>query len=188
MVVAAVLLLLMYGGVALGASGGEGGHGAEPKGWVKTDTYRVMNFAVLAIGLFLILKKPVKQALGDRISGIKEQLEDLEAKKSAAEKELAEYNEKLALLDKEAEDLITEYIKQGEDAKARILEEAAANAEKLEEQAKKNIEHEFNQAKVKLKKEIVEEALIKAETLIKEKISADDQEKLVDEYLEKVVA
>ena len=33
-----------------------------------------MNFSVLAIGLFLVLKKPVSQALGGRIQGIKEQL------------------------------------------------------------------------------------------------------------------
>ena len=35
---------------------------------------------------------------------------------------------------------------------------------------------------------MLEKALIKAEELIKEKIAAEDQDKLVDEYLEKVVA
>jgi len=34
----------------------------------------------------------------------------------------------------------------------------------------------------------VEKALAKAEVIIKEKINSEDQEKLVDEYLEKVVA
>ena len=42
-------------------------------------------------------------------SGIKEQLADLEERKEAAEKELAQYNEKLALLDKEAEKIIENY-------------------------------------------------------------------------------
>ena len=71
------------------ASGGEDGHGeAAPKGWVATDTYRIMNFSVLFIALFLLLKKPVSNALNARITGIKEQLEDLEAKKAEAEKQL----------------------------------------------------------------------------------------------------
>jgi phenylacetate-coenzyme A ligase PaaK-like adenylate-forming protein len=41
-------------------------------------------------------------------------------------------------------------VKQGEDAKVRILKEAEAAAEKLKEQASKNIEHEFLQAKAEL--------------------------------------
>ncbi|WP_319404842.1 ATP synthase F0 subunit B [uncultured Desulfosarcina sp.] len=184
----AVAALLLFGSaVAFATTGGEhSGEGA--KGWVATDTYRVMNFAVLAIGLFLVLKKPVSQALGGRIQGIKEQLAELEGKKKAAEAKLAEYDAKMAELDKEAETMLAEYVKQGEDAKARILKEAESAAEKLKEQATKNIEHEFLQAKAELKAVIVEKALAKAEAIIKEKINSDDQEKLVDEYLAKVVA
>jgi len=162
-----------------------GSHGSH---WAATDTYKVMNFAVLAIGLFLLLRKPVSQALNARIQGIKEQLEELESKKKAAEEELARYNEKLATLEGEAGEIVAEYVRQGEEARARILTEAESTAEKLEEQAKKNIEHEFNQAKARLQEEIIDKALLKAEEIIKSKISDDDQISLVDEYLDKVVA
>jgi F-type H+-transporting ATPase subunit b len=184
----ALAALFLFGGTVAFASSGGGHDAPAAKGWVATDTYRVMNFAVLAIGLFLVLKKPVSQALGGRIQGIKEQLEDLESKKKAAEAKLLEYDAKMAELDKEAEALLAEYVKQGEDAKVRILKEAEAAAEKLKEQASKNIEYEFLQAKAELKSEIVEKALAKAEAIIKEKINSEDQDKLVDEYLEKVVA
>jgi F-type H+-transporting ATPase subunit b len=184
--VGALLLLLSINLAA--ASSEEGEHGEAPKGWVATDTYRVMNFAVLAAALFFILRKPMSQALNGRIQGIKQQLEDLEHKKNAAEKSLAECNEKMALLNKEAERLVDDYIRQGEEAKARILKEAEASAEKLKEQARKNIEHEFEQAKSHLQAEIVEQALAKAEEMIAKKITDKDQTKLVDEYLEKVVA
>ncbi len=177
-------LFLLGAGVVFASSGGEGG----PKGWVATDTYRVMNFTVLFIGLFLVLKKPVSQALGGRIQGIRDQLSELEAKKNEAEATLSEYSKKLADMEKKAEAMMAEYIKQGEDAKSRILKEAESAAERLKEQAGRNIEHEFKQAKEKLQKEIVEKAMEKAEAMIKEKITADDQEKLVDEYLAKVVA
>lgn len=179
----AVLLFFCVGGIAYAAGGG-----GEPKGWVATDTYRVMNFAVLAIALFFILKKPVSQALNSRIDGIKEQLEELEAKKSAAEKELAEYNKKLSDLEQEAEKIVTEYARQGSEAKVRILKEAESAAEKLENQAKRAIEHEFEQAKLQLHEEIMEKALAKAENILKSQITGDDQDRLVDEYLEKVVA
>jgi F-type H+-transporting ATPase subunit b len=183
----AVLLLCSAGGVMASGGGGEGG-AAGGSHWQATDTYKVMNFAVLAIALFFLLKKPVAQALNARIDGIKEQLGELEAQKKAAEDELAKYNEKLATLEGEAETIVVEYIRQGEEAKARILAEAEKTAEKLEEQAKKNIKQEFQKAKADIQAEIIDKALLKAEEIIKSKISDDDQNSLVDEYLDKVVA
>jgi F-type H+-transporting ATPase subunit b len=179
------LTLLCFAGIAVGASGG-GEQGS--KGWVATDTFKVMNFAVLAIGLFLLLRKPLAKALSDRIQGIKDQLSELEARKKEAEEELAGYNEKFQQLDKEAEKLIAQYIQQGEDAKAKIIKEAEIAAQKLEEQARRNIEHEFKKTREKLQEEVLEKALTKAEEIIKTRISDKDQERLVDEYLDKVVA
>lgn len=202
--------LLLLGGTAMAAGNGhasgaaaEGGHGSEAategghgeaaghgatKHWEATDTYRVMNFAVLAFGLFFLLRKPVSEALNGRIRGIKEQLRDLETQKAEAEKALAGYNTQLAKLEKEAEAIMAEYVRQGNEAKVRILEAAEASATKLEEQARRTIAHEFKQAKQQLQDEVMEKALEKAESLIQAKISADDQNRLVDEYLEKVVA
>jgi F-type H+-transporting ATPase subunit b len=185
MMVIMTMLFFCFIGVAL-ASSAE--HESKSKGWVATDTYKVMNFGVLAIGLFLLMRKPVSQALNSRISGIKEQLSELEEKKRAAEKQLAEYTEKFSSLEQETEKLIEDYIRQGNEAKARIIDEAKKAAEKLEEQARRNIDHEFKQAKLELQQEILEKALQKSEEILKNKITAKDQEKLVDEYLDKVVA
>ncbi|CAB5158080.1 hypothetical protein D3OALGA1CA_4867 [Olavius algarvensis associated proteobacterium Delta 3] len=186
MIVCMAVLLLAFTGPVFASS--EGGQGEAESHWTSTDTYRVMNFTVLFVGLFLLLRKPVANALGARISGIREQIRELESKKAEAEKQLAQYNEKLSQLDKEAGHIVENYIKQGEEAKARIIEEAKAAAFKLEEQAKRNIDNEFKKAKEKIQEEIVEQALAKAEEMIAGKITPDDQEKLVDEYIEKVVA
>ncbi len=187
-VVALVAGIFLMGWAPAFGSGGEGGHTEESKPWMMTDTAKVLNFSVLAIGLFLILRKPVAKALSDRIKGISEELEELETRKSEVEKQLAIHTEKLATLDKEAEKLVAEYIRQGEDAKARILKEAELAADKLQDQAQKNIAHEFELAKQNLQKDIVEKALIKAEQAITAQVSDKDQERLVDEYLNKVVA
>ena len=180
-----LILLFLFGfslPTALSASGEESG----AKGWTSTDWFRVMNFAVLVIVLVYVLCKPLSQALGARIKGIKSQLEDLEARKAEAEKKLSEYNEKLSRLEKESEKIVEDYIKQGNEAKTRILKEAESAAEKLRIQARRNIEHEFKQAKLKLQEEIFEKSLNKAEEIIKGKISGEDQDRLVDDYLRKV--
>lgn len=181
----AILVLVLGCGPAVAAGGGN--DGASP-GWLMTDTYRVMNFVVLAGVLFWLLRKPVSRSLNGRIEGIREELAALEEKKKAAEIKLAEYDARMAELGKEEEALLAEYVRQGEDARIRILKEAEAAAEKLKEQADKNIDHEFFRAKAMLKAEVVEKALARAEAVIRQKINSDDQEKLVDEYLEKVVA
>lgn len=159
--------------------------GAE---WAASDSYRVLNFVVLALILYLLLRKPAAQFFSNRIKGIVQELEELEARKTAVEKQLADYNNRLATLEKEAEKIVAEYIQQGEDAKARILKEAESAADKLKAQASKNIQYEFNQARSALQEQVVEKALARAEQIITKEISAADQGRLVDEYLEKVVA
>jgi F-type H+-transporting ATPase subunit b len=184
-IVAVVLVCLTMGiGTVLAASGAEG----ATKGWVATDTYRLMNFVVLLAALVFILRKPISQALSSRITSIREQLESLEAQKAEAEKQLAQYNEKLSQLEKEAERIVKGYIEQGNEAKAKILKEAQETAEKLQAQARRSIENEFDKARLELQREVVEKSLLKAEETLKKAITARDQDKLVDEYLDKVVA
>ncbi|MEA1901234.1 MAG: F0F1 ATP synthase subunit B [Thermodesulfobacteriota bacterium] len=177
-------LLFFFVGVALGSSGGE--HGT--KGWVATDTYRVMNFAVLFLGLFFLLRKPVSQFFGARIKGIEDQLSELETKKKDAKQKLGEYTAKLAQLDQEGKKIVDDYIRQGNEAKERILKEAESVADKLKEQARRNIDYEINQAKLRLQEEVLEKAIVKAEEIIKNEITIEDHDRLVDEYLKKVVA
>jgi len=178
------VLLSLPISTALGASEG----GGATKTWEWEDTFRVMNFTVLAVALVFVLRKPLSQALGSRIKVIKEQLDDLEAQKAEAEKQLAEYNQKLAELEKEAERIVDDYVRQGNEAKARILKAAQDSAEKLQAQARRNIEHEFEQTKLELQKEILEKSIVKAEEIIRDKFTEEDQDRMVDEYLKKVVA
>lgn len=182
------LLVILSVLLAFGAvwASSEGGHG-DSAGKVKDLIWRIMNFAVLAGVLVFLLRKPLGQALESRRQGIRDQLDDLEKQKADAKKQLAEYKAKLARLDQEIEKIVAEYVKDGEAAKAKILEEAKVAAEKLQAQAKKNIEHEFQKARQELKAEMAEQAVTMAEALIKKKIRDEDQERIIGEYLTKVV-
>lgn len=178
----AALFLITVAEMAFAASGGE--HGSH---WQKTDTYRIINFLVLAGLLFFLLRKPAAQFLGDRIKGIQEQLKELEQKKIEAEKKLAEYTRRLDALSSESDQIIEEYRRQGEAMRDNILKAAEAAAAKLESQALRNIEHEFKKARIELEMEIMEKAISRAEEMLRENITDQDQERLVGEYLDKVV-
>jgi len=165
------------------ASGGE-----VHNSWLTIDTWKTLNFAVLAIGLFLLGRKPAKAFFSSRKKEIADELKDLEQKKAEAEKQLAEYQARFNNLDQESRQIIEDYIKQGEEAKKRIIAQAEAQAEKLEDMAKRTIEQEFKTARMKLQKEISALAVDRAEQVIQNAISSEDQEKIVDDYLKKVVA
>ncbi len=173
---------------SIASDSSEEGHGSSPsKGWVRTDTYRVMNFAVLAIVLFFVIRKYGAPKLSGRIKEIQNTLDELEALRQEAEKRLVQCNERLYSLDKEKDKIISEYIKQGNEAKNNILKEAEAASEKLKVQAHKNIKQEFEKARLQLEAEIFEKAIIKAEEIIRRKITLEDQNQLVNEYIDKVV-
>jgi F-type H+-transporting ATPase subunit b len=180
----AAMVLVVGAGMAWAASGGEAAHG----GFTATDGFRIMNFAVLAAVLFFLLRKPIPRALNNRIRGIEDQLKDLEARRGEAEQRLAECNQKLKDLGIEAERIVADYVRQGQEAKARILKEAESAAEKIRLQTRRNIEHEFEQTKAQLQREIFEKALTQAEELLRRNVTAQDQNKLIEEYLQKVVA
>ena len=181
-----VSVLFAFGSVWASSEGGE-----HEGGLIKNKPldllYRTINFGVLAFILIFLLRKPVPKVLASRRQGIKDQLDDLERQKQEAERQLAEYKEKFARLDEEVEKIVAEYIRDGEAAKANIIEEAKAAAEKLQEQAKKNVAHEFQKAKQQLKAEMAEQAVAMAEELIKKYINDEDQKRIIDEYLTKVV-
>ncbi|HBT87060.1 MULTISPECIES: F0F1 ATP synthase subunit B [unclassified Desulfobacter] len=186
--VSATVVALVAGATVVWASGGGNGEAVHHNAWKDVDTWKVLNFVLLALGCFFIAKKPVAQFFSSRTKGIEEELTDLEQKKAEAERKLAEYQARFRNLEQESEQIIEDYIKQGEDAKKRIIAEAEAQAEKLEDMAKRNIEQEFKAAKALLKQEIVDRAMEQAEALIKKSITTQDQNRLVDEYLKKVEA
>jgi F-type H+-transporting ATPase subunit b len=181
---AVAVLVTGAGSIAWASSAGGGVHNA----WLEIDTWKVLNFGILAVAGFFIAKKPVAEFFSSRKKEIADELSSLEQQKADAEKTLAEYQAKFKNLDQESKKIVEDYIKQGEEAKVRILAEAAAQADKLEDMAKRTIEQEFKAAKASLQQEIVERAMEQAEAVIKESISSEDQDNLVDQYLKKVVA
>lgn len=183
-----LLPMLLVSAAAVFASGAGAEGASHGGGWGTIDNYKLLNFVVLFAVLFVLLKKPTGSFFSQRVVNLKKEIEDLEVKKQNAEKELQEFQIKMETLDTEVKTIVETYVEQGEKARERILEEAKASAEKLRFQAEKKIEQEFKLAKESLSKDLVERAVVEAEKLIKENINDQDQEKLIEEYIGKVVA
>jgi F-type H+-transporting ATPase subunit b len=150
--------------------------------------YRLLNFSIMVAVLVFVYKKfNLKGVFTKRTERIANTLNELETKKEEAEKTYEEYKKKLDELDKETDRILKEYTEQGEREKARII----ANAEKAAAEIRKHteiaIEQEVKSAKEELQREIAELSVTAAEALLKEKIVDEDQQKLVDDFMTKVV-
>jgi F-type H+-transporting ATPase subunit b len=181
--------LLLTASVVL-ASGGEaahgGGHGISSEK-IQDFIWRTFNFVVFAAILIKLAAKPAKAFFSQRSSDIGESFEDLEAKKAEAEAALRAAETRLAEVAGEREQLLKQFIAEGEAEKKKIIDKAEMVAARIKDMALLSIEQETKKAAQELKKEVAEKATQMAEALIKKEITSTDQTKLVEEYLHKVV-
>ena len=101
-------------------------------------------------------------------------------------KALAEVEDRLKMIDKEVEEIIASAKMSGEKEKVRLVEEGDKLKEKILEQAKTNIDFEVKQAKATIKKEAVEIAMELAEKKLREKLTKEEQLKLLEESVAKI--
>jgi len=183
------LLALALGPIAALASGG--GHGEAAAGESSAKLWdllwRALNFGGLVVLLLLLVRKPVAQLLNNRRQNIQKDLETLEARKKEAQQALEEAQDRLAEIRAEKERIIADFTAQGEAEKSKILAEAEALAAQLKAQAKRSIDQEIDQARGKLQEEIAELSAGRALTILQNKMTPQDKDRLVEEYLAKVV-
>jgi F-type H+-transporting ATPase subunit b len=168
---------------AFGSSGGEeGGHGSLLKDYM----WKIINFLILIVILFKFAKKPLQNFLQKRTELIEKTLNEAKEAKEAAIKALQEVEERLKVKDSEIEAILSAAKKSGEQERGIIAAESEKLKEKILEQAKTNIEYELKHAKEAIKAEAVELAMELAEKKIKEKMTKEEQEKLLSDSLVKI--
>ena len=177
-----VLFSLAVTSVVYASGGEEGEHGSLLKEYI----WKIVNFAILVIILFKFGRKPLGDFLRKRTELIEKTLNEAKEAKEAAQKALKEAEERLKTKDAEIEAILAAAKKSGEQERERIIEESAKLKEKILEQAKTNIEYELKHAKEAIKAEAVELAMELAEKKLKEKLTKEEQERLLDESLVKI--
>ncbi len=165
------------------ASTGEGGHNSS---WLDL-LWRVMNFGILLVLLYILLKKfRLKEVLSRRSEGIAKAMKDAEEAKETARKGLEEIQNRLRQKDKEIEAIINTARIDGEKEKVSLTQEGERIGEGIIRQARENIDQEVRKAKDSLRKEVVNLALELAEGNIKKNLKREDQEKILMEYIKEV--
>ena len=157
----------------------------EQPGWRKPYDIIMLwiNFGIL-VALFI---KYARKPLMDALRGVRDKLEeDLGVLKK-------QHREKTSVMDAEEtrlkeiqghlDEIRARIIEMGEKEKQKIIEQAKAAAEKMIADAKAYATFQMTKAKQQLSDEMVDLAISKVEARLKQEISAEDNDKLVSEFL-----
>ena len=173
-------------GEAAGGHSAAGGSLSAAK--LKDLGLRIMNFAILVFILVKFAAKPIGAGLAGRRKQIRDEIEELEAKKVAAEKSYTEFEAKLATVEQDIDSIVARAIAQAEVEKVKIIEKAEQAAADIRRQAEMAIHKEIMEAKRTLKNDVADQAAVMAEKLIVKNLTAADQVNIVEDYLAKVGA
>jgi F-type H+-transporting ATPase subunit b len=177
-----IVVYFAWLGTAL-ASEAEGGHHLN---WLDFF-YRTAAFVIVVGILVKLLRKPVANFLNSRREEIQRLLAELEAKTAEARSEHARVQARISSLEEETRKIIDELIAEGEAEKEKIIKAAHREAEYIQQQAQIAIQQEIQAARDSLKNEVADLSIAAAQDLIQKKMKADDQQRLVHEFMTKVV-
>jgi len=180
----ALLIITTMSGVVL-ASGG-GGHEVDSGVLLKDFLYRILNFSIVVAILVYFLTKPMKKGLAGRREEIEKTLAEAKQAKEDAEAKFAEYDRKLTQATDEIAEISDAIRREGQLEKEKIIANAKAMAEQIEKDAGKAAELEIAKARAELQREAVQLAVGLAEDLLKKNFTKDDDNRLIDEYMQKV--
>ena len=184
--VCSLLGLCLLCGLGFASEGGGHGDGHDNARLLDLG-YRFINFALLVIILFVVIRKTaIKDFFSARREEIRKNFESLKAERDGSEKRYQELETKLREFESKKKEIIDQFRAEGVKEKEKIIADAEERAKQILNQADLTIEREIRAAGERLKQEMVEVAASKAEEIIEEKIQDSDQDKLVDEFIERV--
>ena len=182
------VILLVAVSVVFASSGGEGGHGGGEEGSsLGTMIWRIVNFVILMALLWKLLADKIKKYFVDRRDEIAQMIEEADKAKSDAQAQYADIQGKLKNVEKDIQDIKVAIMGELGSEKDRIIEEGKVAAERIIQQAKWTAEQEVVKAKNELKDHVVEMAGDMASGMINRSMTPDDQKRILEEYLNKVV-
>jgi F-type H+-transporting ATPase subunit b len=178
----AAALVAVFAATAF-ASGGGGEHGLPWKDFI----FRWINFFIFVGLIWYLAGKKIKDFFVGRQKGIKKDLEDLDQRRQDAEKKLKDVEKSIANIEQEKEAILAKAREEGEALKETIVAKAEEGAEKIRAQAKLSAEHEAQAAVAELRAEMADMVVQAATKVLEEKLDQQQHEKLVDDYIKKVV-
>ena len=145
---------------------------------------RWLNFAIIAVVLFKFGRKPIKDFLVNRREEIDYQIKKYEQQKEAAGEKVKEATKILNESTDRFEQIKQRIIKDGETKKEQIIARAQQESRMLLEGTQRKIQNQIVEARNLIRAEIIDSAIALAEERLPDEITASDEHKLIEYYME----
>jgi len=149
----------------------------NPKFWTG-----VLNFSLLAFLLIKFGRAPIRDFLSGRRQEMERAINEAAEAKAKAEAKLKEYSDRLGQLDSEMAKLRADLVAAGEEDKKRIVAEAEETTRRMKVETEALIDQHAKALSAQVRRELVDGAIATAERLLREQITAADQQQLADEF------
>ncbi len=179
------LATMLIAVAAIASEAAEGGH-EETMTFMGDWLPRLVNFGIIAFVVVYFMRKPVRDFFQNRSLEIGKAMQESKEARERAVAALAEMERKMRDLEAETDRLISDAKARGEKDKQALVEEGRKMVSDIQTQVKQGIDVEVQKAKTSLQTEAALLSVDLAEGSIKEKISGQDHERIVKEYIAKV--
>ena len=151
-----------------------------------TALFTLLNFLVL----FFVAKKfligPILKIIADRQKELDDLYADAGNAKANAEALQAEYQQKLEAAHATSEQIVRDAVQRGQTREEEIIHQANAEASAIMDKAAADIAQEKKKAINDAKNEISGIAMAIAEKVVGRQLNEADQDKLVDEFIDRL--
>jgi len=154
------------------------------------DTYvldklvlHAINLALLVALLLYFVRQPIADALRTRALTIRKDLTDSARARDEANQHHEEVSARLVAIETEIQALRNEAIAEAAILESKLVERARDEAERIAAGAERKIRDEAQRARLELRRDAVQLAVELAETTLRERINAEDQQRLAREFL-----
>jgi F-type H+-transporting ATPase subunit b len=172
-------------GAGHGAAAGHGGGEAHDEG-VMPVIYRLVNFAILAGGLYYFLHKPIGDYFASRGQQIRGGLVTARETSERATAQLAELDRRLQALPAEIDAVRAKGVKEIAAEEARIQAQAEAERKRLIDDVQRDIDVRLRVARKQLAEDAADLAVQLAADRVRATITDAEQTRLVDRYATQV--
>lgn len=148
--------------------------------------YQLVAFIVLLLLLRKYAFGPLMGIMKKREEHIANEIEAAEKSRKEAEKFAADQAAALKAARQDAQELIENAKKLGEQQQKDIIEAAKVEAIRLKDAAVKEIQQEKDQAISALREQVASLSVLIASKVIEKELNEQDQQKLIDEYIKEV--
>ncbi|WP_456273059.1 F0F1 ATP synthase subunit B [Bacillus sp. AK031] len=144
------------------------------------------------LAMFIILLALLKKFAWGPLMGIMKEREDhiaseinaAESSRTEANNLLEEQRQLLKEARQEAQNMIENSKKQGDQQREEIIATARAEGERMKEAAKREIETQKEQAVTALREQVSSLSVLIASKVIEKELSVEDQQKLINDYIQ----